>query len=163
MKNKSEGFALLEVVISIVLLGFFLAGAASLIWSAINASERNRARITATYLTQECLELARNARDTAWRQHLPWDCAFSENTTCSDLQKNTIGKFLSTASNPTFENVLLGPDQNIDSQFFRQLMVVPQEDETLIMTCKTAWKPRKNNAYGEQVSMSQVLTNWKKK
>ena len=82
MGIKRSGFALIEVIISIVVLSAVLAGATSLIWSAATAVERNQNRLTATYLAQECLELARNARDSAWRKHLPWDCAFTN--TCAD-------------------------------------------------------------------------------
>jgi type II secretory pathway pseudopilin PulG len=154
MRNKSEGFALLEVIISIVLLGFFLAGATTLIWSAINASSRNRDRITATYLTQECLELARNARDTAWRQYLPWDCAFDVN--CS--QQNELDTLISIE--------YITEMNGNDSKFGRQLRIdpsfVPGESQSIKMTCSTFWQVRKNER-GEEVSMSQVLTNWKKK
>ncbi len=150
MKNKSEGFALMEVVISIVLLGFFLAGAASLIWSAVNASERNRDRITATYLTQECLELARNARDTAWRQYLPWDCAFDPNCTQQEELDELLDVELDTKLNGN------------SSKFGRQLKIVEHTEESIKMTCTTFWQVRKNER-GEEVSMSQFLTNWKKK
>ena len=149
MKNKSQGFALMEVIISIVLLGFFLAGAASLIWSAINASQRNRDRITATYLTQECLELARNARDTAWRQYIPWDCAFD--TDCT--QQSNLDSFLSIES-PTKLN-------GQASKFSRQMTIEPEDDQVKI-TCSTFWQIKKKKG-SEEISMSQVLTNWKKK
>ncbi len=95
MEIKRSGFALIEVIISIVVLAAVLAGATSLVWSAATAVERNQNRLTATYLAQECLELARNARDSAWRQHLPWNCAFYDTCPGSALIQDPIQNMIS--------------------------------------------------------------------
>lgn len=78
MKKKAQGFALIQTIVAIVVLAIALSGAVVLMGTVINETAVNKNRITAIYLAQECLELARNARDSAWKQNLPWDCAFPD-------------------------------------------------------------------------------------
>ena len=154
MKKKQTGFALIEVIISIVILAAVLAGAIGLIWSAANAVERNQDRLTATYLAQECMELARNVRDSAWRQHLPWDCAFDEFPSpekCATLSvpimemKQTEGEHLVP---------LLGEA----SKFSRKMTSIKNGEEVAI-TCEVSW-PRKSGT--EHIFLDEILTNWRK-
>lgn len=78
MRKKVAGLALIQTIIAIVILSLAMAGAVTLMVRVIDETEANQKRITATYLAQECVELVRNARDSAWRQNLPWDCSFPD-------------------------------------------------------------------------------------
>lgn len=79
MKYTSRGFSLFQVMAAIVFLGVALSGTVLLVALAREEIALNKNRIIGLYLAQECLELTRNARDSAWRQNLPWNCSF-ENT-----------------------------------------------------------------------------------
>lgn len=153
MSVKKNGFALIEVIISIVVLASVLAGATSLIWAAANAVERNQDRLTATYLAQECLELARNARDSAWRHHLPWDCAFTND--CPNI------------SGPAQDIIpvqdIMGEETLIEilgehTKFNRKMELTILPDQ-IAVTCKVYW-PRKSGT--EYVYLDEILTNWRK-
>jgi prepilin-type N-terminal cleavage/methylation domain-containing protein len=162
--KKQGGFALIEVIVSMVILSLVLASAVGLLYSVSNAVEANRDRLTATYLAQECLELARNARDTAWRNHQPWDCAWQNNATCSE--KSILS---SIKQNPVKVN-------GQETKFSREFEVTPYsssstrstptglalpnnnstKSEEVMITCKVSW--------GEHsLSISEILTNWRKR
>lgn len=158
MKTKAEGYALLEVVVSIVIIVTVLAAAVGLLWSVSDANARNRDRLTALYLAQECVETSRNLRDTAWRQHLPWDCAFDENVFvlgCEDLKEEF----------EALENYgqLLEID-GTQTKFTRTTAVETigeaAENQKIKITCTVSW-PLKVGT--DAVSLSHLLTDWRKK
>ncbi len=154
MKRKSTGFALIEVIVAIVVLAGALAGATSLMMTAGNAVSTNQSRLTATYLAQECLELARNTRDTAWMQRLPWNCAFQETTIneCQEL-KSTI---LPMLDGEHLVEVLGEP-----TKFSRKMNVTIDEDDEELMAveCAVSWPKRSGT---ESVKISELLSNWRK-
>lgn len=173
MRNKSSGFALIEVIVSIVILSLVLASAVGLLYSVSVAVEKNRDRLTATYLAQECLELARNARDTSWRNHQPWDCAWTGSDSEDCVGKNILnsaqgnpvkinGK--STKFSRDFEIGELDSDDNeleVDSSisFAAAITAAPAreevpEEETI--TCTVKW------GGNDKISISEILTNWRK-
>lgn len=149
MKQSVAGFALLEVIISIVILAAVLAGAIGLVWSAANAVERNQDRLTAIYLAQECIEEARNVRDSAWRQHLPWDCAFAAPPSCVDLAQPIVHLKNGEHLIPLFG----------EASKFSRIMTTEQTGETLSITCDVSW-PRRSGT--EHVFLDTILTNWRK-
>jgi Tfp pilus assembly protein PilV len=64
--SRVEGFTIIELVISIFVLSFAVVGifSAFSIMAILTADSANR--LTATYLTQEGMEIVRNIRDTNW-------------------------------------------------------------------------------------------------
>jgi len=151
MKTKNSGFALIEVIISIVVLASVLSGATSLIWAAATAVERNQNRLTGTYLAQECLELARNARDSAWRKHLPWDCGFDSSPlpACSELAI----PIQSMADEGLIEIL------TYQTKFSREIIFDTSVLEEISVTCKVSW-PRRSGT--EHIYLNEILTNWRK-
>jgi prepilin-type N-terminal cleavage/methylation domain-containing protein len=155
MRNKfNKGFALIEVIVSMVILSIVLASAVSLLFSLSLAIEKNRDRLVATYLAQECLELVRNSRDTAWRNHHQWDCAWNDEVHCSE------------------ENILSGLNRKKivvhgkETKFSREFVVseienanpapiLKQETKEILITCRILWE-------GGKLSISEILTNWRK-
>lgn len=64
--TKKSGTILMEVVISLFIIGMGIAGASALISSAIHANSLNKNRIIALNLAREGIEAVRNMRDTNW-------------------------------------------------------------------------------------------------
>lgn len=152
MRNTSAGFALIEVIISLVVLSAVLAGATGLIWSAATAVERNQDRLTATYLAQECMELARNVRDSAWRHHLPWDCAFEEFPTPE--QCDTLSQPIKAMRNGEHLLPLFG-----EASKFSRTMTTTKNGEERAITCEVSW-PRRSGT--EHIFLDEILTDWRK-
>lgn len=155
MKKSNTGFALIEVIVAIVVLAGTLTGAMSLVWTASNAVIVNQNRLTATYLAQECLEMARNTRDSAWRQSLPWDCAWESSviTECDDLKSN-------------IESMLMGEEGVVilgeATKFDRKMSAsVPSTIyEAINIECKVSWD---KSSGSDSVIINEILTNWRKK
>ena len=153
MRTKSAGFALMEVIVSIVILSIVMAGAVGLISVATNQVALNKNKISATYLAQECLELVRNARDSAWKQNLPWDCFADDFCLKEKLQfPDEINK----------SGIVLGGIT--PSPFWRKMTVedLPNFENAKKITCEVSWKT-KTEGDQNSIKISEVLTHWRKK
>lgn len=62
-KNITEGFTLIEALVSIALILIAVIGPLSLTFNAINAIRENKNRVIASYLAEEVIEDFRNYRD----------------------------------------------------------------------------------------------------
>ena len=76
-KMKKSGFSLIETIVAMVVLVFIFGAAARLFYILALQNQNNKNQIVATFLAQECAELARNVRDSAKMQNLNFDCAFA--------------------------------------------------------------------------------------
>lgn len=64
LNNINKGFTLLEVLVSIFLLTIGIGGIFVLVTQTMVSSQLTEARLEATYLAQEGIEIVRNFRDT---------------------------------------------------------------------------------------------------
>ncbi len=183
MKNKNKGFTLIESIIVMVILGVSLSGATYLMITVTQSIAENRQRITATYLTQECMELTRNLRDSAWKQNLPWSCAFEDAS--EKIQDGSIFRIsanlesslgvlgnkqtycrqnfgINLEQDPSSfvvkDDIIFNHEKGKDTIFSRKLTISEPQAHSAKFTCETSWKNRQNS---QKVSMSQILTNWK--
>ncbi len=173
MKNKNTGISLIETVILIGIISISLISGISLLVISINANVQNKNRFAATYLTQECLELARNVRDSAVRQHLPWDCAFEvdENFNNEFAIKNSAPDFMSETDckSSLGTKIELANNENTKitwldgqkSRFQRQMITEKslENPDEIKITCEISWQTKNKT---EKVQISEILTNWQK-
>lgn len=183
-----KGFTLLETILVISILSASLLLGTTMIIISLNATIKNKNRFIATYLTQECLELARNMRDSAWKQNLPWDCGIPEKDQTANIEGKEIAETPICLNNTnniiTAENV--GVSINISTTpedfllwynedtgfthdasnaqqtiFSRKLTTIEKEADTdrAKIACTTTWT-YKNKL--EEIEMFEILTNWKK-
>jgi type II secretory pathway pseudopilin PulG len=179
MKRQAHGFALIQTIIAIVILAIALSGAVLLMGTVIGETAINKNRIIATYLAQECLELARNARDSAWKQNLAWDCAFPDTNTkyriWSDKDISKIGDSdnscqLKMGIDKKNQRTLSLEDKKISHEepansennmiFQRHLTISNHSDDQMTVTCHVLWSERGDD---RKVTLSSILTNWKKR
>jgi len=73
---KHSGFTLVEVLMVMLILAFVMMAASGLASTVINSAGKNKHRVEAIYLTQQCTELLRNLRDSMWRQNMDMVCPF---------------------------------------------------------------------------------------
>jgi prepilin-type N-terminal cleavage/methylation domain-containing protein len=75
-KNKfknSKGFTFLEVIVAIFIISIGVVGVVKFMPSIISENSINYSRLTAAYLAQEGIEIARNIRDSNLLQGQSWD------------------------------------------------------------------------------------------
>jgi Tfp pilus assembly protein PilV len=76
---EAAGYSLIETIVAMLILSASLAGAVQVMSTSLFRIQENQHKIVAVYLAQECMELTRNVRDSAWRQNMPWHCPFLDN------------------------------------------------------------------------------------
>jgi len=167
--HKKKAFSLVESIVSMVILGLTLATTGSIIAMTHIQNQKIKNKIMAMYLTQEGLELARNARDSAWRQGLPWDCSFLNSVeTEKTLYIENIENF--SQIKDTFNNNIHNFCQNslgvaltetaqkitIDNINFERKIDVKKDNEKLTIICSTT------GPQDIKIDMVEQLTNWRK-
>lgn len=176
MSYKSAGFTLVETLVVMIIIGFVMIAASGLASTVLTTSSVNQSRVQAIYLAQECTELVRNVRDSAWRQNFDWKCPFKvlstdreptvyDPTTQPDVFTIKTRHVPQSGSLSNCQNQLgteierVGaPEQALlaDTEFQRYFTVDDYDagQEALTITCHVAW-PR------GQVDLTQRLTNWR--
>lgn len=183
-KFKNKGISLIETMVTIMILAFAITGAIYLMITIVNSTAKNKTRITAIYLAQECTELSRNLRDSAWKQNLSWDCAFPDKTKSYRISPNVENKPPLTVIAQTDCQKELGalvePNDGLDdffilkktnggfsheslpnaqkTNFQRKISIKDADSEKMTITCEVSWK---NKVSTEKVEISEILTNWK--
>jgi prepilin-type N-terminal cleavage/methylation domain-containing protein len=181
---KNTGFTLIETIVTIVVLALALSGAVFLMSQLIQTNAENKDRIQATYLAQECTELLRNFRDSAWKQNNDWLCAFDATDLTQEYKINTVsvnnwsgtspdcfGQFAVDISSENTGNFLLYKKSGIfthddtggavDSKFSRKLWIneVVSGDQEARFTCEVFWGEGSDR---KSVRLSHWFANWLK-
>ena len=68
-----KGFTLIETIIAVTILTVGTLGAARLIGYFVEYSSISNSRFTASYLTQEGIEIVKNIRDGNWLRGITWN------------------------------------------------------------------------------------------
>jgi len=68
-----KSFTLLEVILAITVLTLAVGGSFVLISQTIASVSVVQSKLTASYLTQEGIEIIKNIRDNNWLKFQPWD------------------------------------------------------------------------------------------
>lgn len=81
-KSSSQAFTLIEVITAVFIITVGILGAFGLIQNIIAESGFSSSKLSAAYLAQEGIEIARNIRDSNWLLqrddvNFPWDSGLS--------------------------------------------------------------------------------------
>jgi len=183
MIKKHQGFTLIESLIVMVVLASSMTAALYLLSTVVFSTQQNIKRTKAVYLAQECVELARNLRDTAWADFREWDCAFgaigdtfvlspdysagSNIDSCSSMPAAVKIEPQTGTNNEVWQvglgltNFPPGDPDNVNTGYTRVLRHVdPDSDsDTLDLECEVNWE---FNGRPQSVVAPQTLTNWRK-
>ncbi len=183
MMKIKQGFTLIESLIVMFVLASSMTAALYLLTTVVFSTQQNLKRTKAVYLAQECTELARNLRDTAWLTYRPWNCAFGSDgdefvlsnafdaTTevpgaCNNMKAaiqietvNATNTVLKQDGNHVTHFPILG--SAADSLYTRVLRHKELGDgaDTLDLECEVTWE---FNGRNQSVTAQQTLTNWRK-
>lgn len=104
-QSKNKGFTLIEVLVAVFILTVAIFAIFNVIQNLSIYYKTASSRLTAAYLAQEGMELARNKRDTSLIQGLGWDSDLPEGT---EIEYNLLGKFereTEITSDPTLNKI----------------------------------------------------------
>lgn len=183
MRIAKPGFTLIESLIVMLILASSMTAALYLLTTVVFSTQQNLKRTKAVYLAQECTELARNLRDTAWENFRPWNCAFGNvgskfalapqnsgminiSGACNNMPAAIKINSLSTTNQTIWqEGSQLTPFPILsdaeDTGYTRTLEHVDLDGnaETLDLKCTVNWD---FNGRAQSVTAEQTLTNWRK-
>ena len=168
-----------------LILASSMTAALYLLTTVVFSTQKNLARTKAIYLAQECTELTRNIRDTAWRNYQAWDCAFGAPGDEFIVSHAPGGGSIANCNNQNFAvtwQALTSPEQarlyqasariNHDSStgvptpYRRSVQHVLNHDtsgdgraDTIELNCRVEWE---FNGRPQQVTTAQTLTNWRR-
>lgn len=84
MREKTNGFTLIETLVALFVLTFALAGPLSLAFDSLQTARTNKATITSFYLAQEGIEFVKNVRDSNKVQGHSWLTGLAGANNCED-------------------------------------------------------------------------------
>lgn len=180
--KKNQGFTLIEVLVVIVIMGVVMSAAAYLIVTALWVTQANKERLEANYLAQECVELMRNRRDTAWKRFQSWDCGTGTTKLTATPGNNEYiigakedpppgsgsacsGNFnidldpLTASNSKIYRHPgrLNHDGSGTDTAYSRKVFVNTLTSEAINFDCVIEWNSRGQN---RALTLSSELTNW---
>jgi prepilin-type N-terminal cleavage/methylation domain-containing protein len=187
MSKLKQGFTLIESLVVMLVLASSMTAALYLLTTVVFSTQQNLKRTKAVYMAQECTELARNLRDTAWVNYRPWDCAFggiddefvlsptnsaSNTISACNSMPGAIKLVPADAITATPNNRVISQEGNTlthfpsagstnDTGYKRTLKHVDLDSnaDTLDLECTVNWD---FNGRDESVTAPLTLTNWRK-
>ena len=182
MMKLKHGFTLIESLIVMFILASSMTAALYLLTTVVFSTQQNLKRTKAVYMAQECTELARNLRDTAWVNYRPWNCAFGSVNDEFVLSPLNVGTVTIAACNnmpgaikletADANNPVVWQDGStlthfptggagIDTGYKRTLKHIDPDTsaDTLDLECTVEWD---FNGRPQNVTTKQTLTNWRK-
>lgn len=166
-KNKA-GFTIIELVIAIAILSSGIIGVYGAFYSITKLTSSASLRLTASYLAQEGLEIARNIRDDNFINNASWSAGLEN---CSqgcqaDYKTGTTAQISANQLQDYDDNNFLklnadgfyGYDSGVSTPFKRKITITQVSADMLKVGMSVMW-----NYDGQPFSVEteEYLYNWK--
>lgn len=159
----NKGFTLIEVMIATMVLTIGVLGTYALVTRVISATSLSVSQLTASYLAQEGLELARNARDTNFLrmrqgEEIEWTDGLLGCSAGCEVDYNDAAfssyqdRFLKATGS------FYAYDSGQDTRFKREITITQPSASTLEILVEVMWQDR--GAISRQVQAVDKLYNW---
>lgn len=159
IKNKKNGFSLLEVIVAIFIITVGLGGAISLLAFVISASAVGKSQIIATNLAQEGIEVVRNIRDTNWLEGEAWNDGLGNGD--YRVQYNSLG-LMAFAGNPVLnidsQGIYLYDNDEPTTHFHRKITINNISDSEMQVISEVTWSERNRDF---NVIVEDRLYDWR--
>lgn len=168
----NKGFSLIEVITAIFILTVGIGGAFSLIYQTLSTVYAVRARLTASFLAQEGVEVIKNLRDSAWLRSrtvttTSWLYYLSEtggdnyqlDYSTSDLVDTYSGDpdYLTIDSNGFFS---YETGDNDVTHFTRSIAISNVTTNTIDVLVNVGWQV---GGKDRELEIKETITNWYEK
>ncbi len=149
--KQQSGFTLLETLFAVIIFSFALVSLIGITGKGVSATISARQQLTAEFLAEELLEVARNTRDGNLLSEIPWTTGIdlcTPSSPCDVNYGNTNSLSLEPGSgtNPLYENDgSFRPDSNIAgpaSGFSRGLVYTPITSSQGKLTATVTWRQK---------------------
>ena len=184
--RNEDGFTLTEVMIGMTILTVAIVAATQLVIGLMQSNSNNVKTLQAYYLSQEGIELVRNARDTNWIHNVDWLSGLDDGEQFNINLKNPfpsgialddadqqaiINQFAPweiTISEDSHQVVMLNDDDS-QTEFVRHIIIedapvceddfsVGDECDYKLVTSIVTWE---DGSKERDFYLQTILTNWK--
>ena len=159
-RESGSGFTMVELIITLAILSFGIIGVYNAFYSMIILSNNISSRFTATYLSQEGLEIVRNIRDNNFILSAAWSNGLLGcNLGCQ-------GDYKTNASLQAYNNNFLklntdgfySYDSGVATKFKRKITITqPSGTDTLKAIVQVLWD---DNGKPSSFETEEYLYNW---
>lgn len=164
--KQQSGFTLLETLFAVIIFSFALVSLIGITGKGVSATISARQQLTAQFLAEELLEVARNTRDGNLVSEIPWTTGIDQCTPsnpCDVVYGNT--NFLSlepsSGTNPLYENNgSFRPDSSIAgpaSGFSRGLVFTDLGNNQGKLTATVTWQQK---TLKRKFEISTYIADW---
>lgn len=169
--TSSKGFTLVEVVVAVFVVSLGVLGVFSLIQNVAASTSISVFRFTATYLTQEGIEIVRNIRDSNWlgqrtNPAIKWDDAIPDGSWQADYETQSLaqpynGAYLNVGSSGFYGYSMGSPSKFRRKITIQKLDIKPTggdgEYDVIKVLVETFWDERGRT---HKVQAQEDLYNW---
>jgi prepilin-type N-terminal cleavage/methylation domain-containing protein len=165
----AQGFTLLEMLFAVIIFSFALVSLMTIAGKGVIATTTAREQLTAQFLAEESLEIARNIRDSNYINGSNWTDGLTQCIGAScDVeyvlgQKPTLEPCLSGGCNRILYNISgqYRPDPSFGgtaTQFTREIRITEiTPDKELLMESTVYWKQKTLN---RKLTVRTRIANW---
>ncbi len=168
-KNTTQGFTLLEMLFSLIIFSFALVSLMTIAGKGVVATINAKDQLTAQYLAEELLEVARNERDASfvnnWELN-PFEGMLDHCRNGCDIEysNSKVPELTLKGGGPLYQNNgYFSTDENSGmlSQFTRKLEITEVGDDNNGVHLKATvnWKQRNIN---REYVLETSLVNWQR-
>ena len=143
-ETMKKGFILLEVLIAVSIIVSITGGAFVLIWQTAGFTDAASSRLTASYLCQEGLELARHIRDSNWlKSRTVPDFAWDNGLPAGEWEMDYNDSALMPYSSSHYLKVgqFYNYDQGVPSPFRRKI-TISKTSNVISVSVEVLWTER---------------------
>jgi len=157
LKDMKQGFTLLEVLISLTIITVGVVGVFALVQQTISLLSVSEQRLTASYLTQEGMEIVRNLRDTNVVNGQAWNLGLTGcGTGCeADYLSSSLTAWSSRylLDNGTFYNYSSGNP----TLYQRKIIIDSSVSNVLRITIEVSWQEKTRS---HSIKAREDIYNW---
>ncbi len=161
-KKTNKGFTLIEVTLAIFLITMGALGIFSLVQRTTVFISVSSSKLTATYLTQEGIELVRNIRDTNWLEDRITTTLWDDGIPTGDWEIDFLTQNLAQAYNDNYLNIdgsgFYSYFAGTPTNFKRKVTITKPSPDIIGVSIEVFFEERGNT---HSVTTQENLYNWR--
>lgn len=158
IKNREQGFTLIESILAIFVVIVGVLGVVALIQRTVAFTSLTSGKLIAAYLAQEGIEIVRNIRDTNWLTGNEWnegltDCSLGCEGDYNDSALSPYQGFFLKIDQGGFYNYELGQE----TSYRRKIIIFQPANDILEVLVEVEWQERGRI---HRLAAQENLYNW---
>ena len=157
-KEKTKGFTLLEMLLSLLVIVIGVLGAFTAVARYSQNTQQEKENLVASYLCQEGIEIVKNVRDTNWVNGTTWSTGLAAGNYEADYQSGLVALsgdprklYIDGATN--FYKYEASPTGNTETPYTRVIAITANGADELDIVVTVTWS-------SNTMVVKQNIFNW---